>query len=55
MSRWLIQIGVLFLIAGVLLLSPLTDLLPVDAGFATRPANPSHVRVVSTEDGAMAA
>ena len=51
MSRWLIRIGVFFLVVGMLLLSPLTDLMPADAGFTTRPADPSHVRIVPTEDG----
>ena len=50
MSRWLIRIGAFFLVVGVLLLSPLTDLLPADAGFTTPPANQSHVRIVPTED-----
>jgi len=51
MSRWLIRIGVFFLVVGVLLLSPLTDLLPADTGFYTRSADQAHARIVPTEDG----
>ena len=50
MSRWLIRSGVLSLVMGILWLSPLTDLLPADAGFYTRPANQLHVRILPTED-----
>jgi hypothetical protein len=51
MSRWLIRIGVFFFVVGVLLLSPLTDLLPVNGtGPFSRPADPSLFRVVPTEN-----
>lgn len=49
MSRWLIRIGVSCLILGILLASPLTDLMPVGGfGFA-RPAA-GYIRVIPAEN-----
>jgi hypothetical protein len=53
MSRWLIRIGVFCLVLGLLLVSPLADLMPVDlSGFIGRgPEGPAHFRVTPAEEG----
>jgi hypothetical protein len=55
MSRWLIRIGVVCLVLGGALISPLSDLLPVETvafldhplAFLSQPASsPNHFRIV---------
>jgi len=49
MSRWLIRIGILCLVPGILLALPLTDLMPV-GGFGFTVAG-GHYRVIPAENG----
>jgi hypothetical protein len=49
MSLWLIRIGVVTLVPGALLASPLADLMPVDAlFFLSQSMTSGHFRVVPT-------
>jgi hypothetical protein len=49
MSRWLIRIGVFCLALGALLMSPLADLMPVDASaFFSQSMTSGHFRAVPT-------
>lgn len=51
MSRWLIRIGVFCLVLGAVFVSPLVDLLPVDAlGFLSQSKASGHFRVVPAEE-----
>jgi hypothetical protein len=49
MSRWRIRIGVFCLVLGILLASPLTDLMPVN-GFSFTVAS-AHYRVIPADNG----
>jgi hypothetical protein len=51
MSRGLIRIGVFCLVLGSVFVSPLLDLLPVDAsGFLSQPKAVGHFRVVPANE-----
>lgn len=51
MPRWLNRIGVFCLVLGLLLTSPLSDLMPVDVlHVINQPALSGHFRVVLAED-----
>lgn len=51
MSRWLIRIGTFCVVFGILLASPLADLLPVDLGSSSNsPENAGYFRAVPRDE-----